>query len=162
MRSRPSLGTLVAIAGLIATSACASADAIPRGAAVAIRGSVFTDHRMDAPCEVQAANLIRPDALSGMVLTFTTEAGQSLGTAVTGPLQWTDLDYGCRFHAEYALDVPTAAGYVVDFEPTVKPPPAGGYYSGADDLVPTYISHADLIAAAGVWSFEAMPSYVVP
>lgn len=128
---------------------------------VSLRGSVFSDHQVDQPCEMQAANPLRPDALAGIRLTFSSGGGDVLGTATTGPLQWEDLEYGCRFYAGYAIELPESAEYHVTFDPE---PPAGtdAYYSGAEDLEPVLVTRRQLAANGDTWSFEAAPSYVVP
>ncbi len=152
----------VALAALSAALVACGASGGPGGAdTVALRGAVFSDHLMDQLCEAQAANSMRPDSLAGIRLTFTGAGGAVLGTAVTGPLQWQDLDYGCRFYAEYAVDLPEAAEFRVAFEP-VPPVRPDGYFSGAEDLVPMSITRQQLAANDNTWSFEAMPTYVVP
>lgn len=128
---------------------------------VSLRGSVFSDHRVDQPCETQAANPLRPDPLAGIRLTFSNAAGDVLGTAVTGALQWEDLEYGCRFFAGYAVELPEAPEYHVAFDPE-PPVTTDAYYSGAEDLQPARITRDDIVANGNTWTFEALPSYVVP
>lgn len=153
------LASLIALSWAVA--ACGGGDQAANNGMLALRGSVYSDHRVDQPCETQAGHELRPDPLAGIRLTFTSDQGASLATAVTGPLRWEDLEYGCRFFAEYAAELPESADYRVAFEP--QPPASSvGYFSGAEDLEPQQITHEQLTANGGVWSFEAMPSYVVP
>lgn len=153
---------MVSVAALAATVvACGAAAGSEDADTVSMRGSVFSDHRVDQRCETQAASSMRPDPLAGIQLTFTGIDGSVLGTAVTGSLQWQDLDYGCRFYAEYVVELPESAEYHVTFEP-VPPVGSGGFFWGAEELQPTSITHQQLAANGDTWSFEAMATYVVP
>ncbi len=154
---------LVLLTALSVALVACGGDGGPGGSdrTLSLRGSVFSDHRVDQPCETQAANPLRPDPLAGIRLTFSSAEGDVLGTAVTGPLQWEDLEYGCRFFADYVVELPESVEYHVVFDPE-PPPTTDAYYSGAEDLEPARITRQQLAASGDAWSFEAMPSYVVP
>lgn len=148
--------------GSVVLSGCAGIGEGRRGSQIEIHGEVFSEHRVDLPCEEQAADESRPQELSGIELSFSDAEGNLLGTATSGPLEVEPLDYGCRFFAGYRATVSPASRYRVDFDP---PPPrevSGGYFEGAELLEPQEISHRDLEAAGFTWSFEAEPAYVVP
>jgi hypothetical protein len=137
---------------------------------IGISGALFVDVNVDLPCAGQQG----PNELSGIKLTFTDAAGMALGSAITGPLQVSELpqgrpgtegwaNAGCRFMAAYSVTMAPAASYRVEFDvPPPRPGPGGGYFQGVQDLVPQTISHDELRANAFSWSFEVQPSYVVP
>jgi len=132
------------------------------GDKVSITGTVFSDHRVDLPCEEQAADPLRPEELSGIRLRFTDGRGELLGGAVTEELQWRELDYGCRFFAAYSVTLPRRVEYRVTFEPRPPKDIHGAMYLGAEDLEPQRISLAELEQRGFEWSFEAESSYAVP
>jgi hypothetical protein len=129
---------------------------------VTIRGVAFSDHRVDLPCDEQAEADGRPEELSGIELRLSDGDGKPLGYAVTGPLEWAPLDYGCRFFAAYSVALPAAPAYRVEFDPPAPREFGGGYFEGAELLEPQEISHEGLRKAGFEWNFEAEPSYVVP
>jgi hypothetical protein len=129
---------------------------------VRVTGAVFSDHRVDLPCEEQASDPMRPQELSGIRLLFADGMGNRLGDAVTGELRWRRLDYGCRFFAEYSVTLFRSAEYHVDFDPPQPRDIQGAMFLGAEDLEPQRIRHAELEEQAFEWSFEAEPSYAVP
>ncbi|HVL54364.1 MAG TPA: hypothetical protein VM344_08910 [Vitreimonas sp.] len=139
---------------------------LPTG--VNVRGTVYTDFRVDTPCESQTG----PAELSNIVLTFEDAAGRVVGTARTGGLQVEELPIGpgtetwthggCRFFAPYSVTIPVAESYAVEFDPPEPAFRAGGYFSGTEELSRQTASHDDLIRSGYVWSFEVPPSFVVP
>jgi hypothetical protein len=132
------------------------------GDEISITGTVFSDHRVDLPCEEQAADPSRPEGLSRLRLRFTDGRGDLVGAAVTEELQWRELDYGCRFFAAYSVTLPRRVEYRVTFEPRPPRDVDGAMYLGAEDLEPQRISLAELERRGFEWSFEAEASYAVP
>lgn len=149
---------LIVTLSLLLLSACGSVSP----GSVTVEGMVYSDHRVDLPCEEQAALPTRPEELSEIVLRFSDQTASPLAEATTGLLEWEELDHGCRFLARYRVTLPKAEVYRVEFYP---PPPReldGSYFEGAEVLEPQEISLAELEAAGRRWNFEAPPSYVVP
>lgn len=87
------LGVFISLAALTAALAGCGDESEPDDPdSVAVRGAVYSDHKMDQPCEAQSKNQMRPDALAGIEMTFTSTDGAVLGSTVTGPLEWQDLE----------------------------------------------------------------------
>jgi hypothetical protein len=150
------LAVTVAVGLLVA--ACGA----PRGGGeVMVRGSVFSDFRVDLPCQEQQGSA--PEELSGIRMTFRDDAGTPLADTRSGPLESQQLDYGCRFLARYSVALPQASGYQVEFDPPEpRELPGGGFYQGAEDLGPESISYQELEEQGFEWSFEAEPLFAVP
>lgn len=150
------LGVVLAVGLLLA--ACGAATG---GGEVLLRGSIFSDFRVDLPCQEQQDSA--PEKLLGILMIFRDDAGAPLAETRTGPLESEELDYGCRFLARYSVQLPRAAGYRVEFDPPEpREMPGGGFFQGAEDLGPQSISYQELEERRFEWSFEAEPVFAVP
>ena len=168
-------GALGAAALIVAVSACGLGADSP--ALVTIDGSIYTDFRVDLPCDEQQG----PPELVGVGLTFreATTGGDVregpeavLGATQTASLVVLELPRtaetatwahgGCRFAAPFRVRLPPAPAYTVAFTPADLGGATGTGFIGVDELEPASMSHEDLAAAQFVWTFEAPPSYVVP
>ncbi len=148
---------------------CAPTREIPSDQ-VLISGALYVDLNVDLPC---ASNRVLVSSQE-IGITFLDPTGTALGSAITGPLQVTELSRGrpgtegwanpgCRFLAAYSVALTPASAYRVEFVvPPPRPGPGGGYFQGVQDLVPQAISHDELRVNEFTWSFEVQPSYVVP
>jgi hypothetical protein len=132
-----------------------------------LTGSIYTDFRIDTPCEEQQA----PVDLTGVELSFRDAAGTLLGTAVTGPPAHLELPKGpgterwahggCRMFAPYAVTLPAAESYSVEFKPRDIARPIGQpYFQGVDMLEPQSATTADLASRGFTWHFEAPAAFV--
>ena len=157
------------VVGVVAAVTLAGCELIAPPGGVGLTGAVYTDVHVDAPCEGQQG----PEELSQVVLTFSDPSGSVLGTATTGPLSVEEMPHGpgtegwahggCRFLAAYAVRLPVADAYAVEFDPPDPPAnPNAGYFDGANQLEPATTTYAELAADGFTWSFEAPPAYVVP
>ncbi len=156
---RQAVGMAIAAFALAASGCAATGE---RAVAVRLHGEVFSDHRIDQPCDEQAAAPSRPEELSGILLVFTDSAGLEMGRATTGELEWRELAPGCRFVATYAVDLPHADRYQVTFDPPEPRVVGGMSFVGAEELHPATVSLVELEATGFEWSFEVAPTYVVP
>jgi hypothetical protein len=126
---------------------------------VVVEGSVFTNFNVDLGCEEYSSGIgSLPEELSGVALTFSNAAGDVVGETSTGRLEWSELDYGCRFHAGYRVSLPAGPGYRVDFDP---PSPEDSGFYGAEELTTQEISFDDLENGGFLWDFEAPPTFEV-
>lgn len=153
---------------LSALGACGGAVGPATPGSIDLRGSVYTDIHADMACDPAAG----PPELVGITLTFRDATGGEIGQATTGSLTTSELPKGpgtetwshggCRFEAPYAVLLPPADTYAVEFTVPEPANPGGGYFTGTDHLVPQSAGHADLVSSGFVWSFEVPPEYVVP
>ncbi len=158
----------VTVALVIAMGGCVSREASNLDE-LRLSGSIYTDFQVDAPCVEQ-----RPPAeLTGVELSFKDAAGKVLGTALTGLPEVLELPKGlgteawahggCRIFARYAVTLPLADGYVVEFKASPVPRPANQpYFEGVDRLEPQSATPAELANRGFRWDFEAPPAFVVP
>jgi hypothetical protein len=136
---------------------------------IRVRGSVYTDFRVDLPCDAQ-----RPPAeLTGVRLTFRDDSGAVVGTAVTaapvvielprGPGTETWAHGGCRFAAPYEVALPRLEAYTANVMPSERSiAEGGGSFTGIEAIPEQSASRADLEASDLVWTFEAPPEFTVP
>ncbi len=135
---------------------------------VTIDGSVYTDLRVDLPCDQQ----VGPAELVGITLSFEGPDRAVLTHALTEPLVVLELPRtaetaswahgGCRFAAPYRATMPPATTYSVTFFPRDAGAGPDTGFTGVDSLEPQTLRHADLEAAQFVWTFEAPPEFAVP
>jgi hypothetical protein len=136
---------------------------------VRLSGSIYTDFRVDMPCADQQP----PAELTGVEISFKDAAGKMLGTALTGLPEHDELPKGpgtetwahggCRIFARYAVIMPLADSYSVEFTPSSLPRPANRpYFQGVDLLEPQSATMAELASRGFKWDFEAPPAFVVP
>ena len=157
----------VVVALAIALGGCG---ATPESQGLRLSGSIYTDFRVDLPCEEQQA----PAELTGVELSFKDAAtGQALGTTLTGPPERLELPKGpgtetwahggCRMYARYLVILPLAEGYSVQFTPSSAPRPANRpYFQGVDLLEPQSATMAELADRGFTWDFEAPSAFVAP
>lgn len=153
---------------MIALGGCQLVEA-PETDEIRLSGAIYTDFRVDTPCAEQQA----PAELTGVELTFKDEAGTVVGTALTGlpdgdelpkgPGTETWAHGGCRIFARYAVVMPLAERYSVEFTPSSLPRPANRpYFQGVDLLESQSATMAELAGRGFRWDFEAPPAFVVP
>ncbi len=158
----------VAAAIVITLGACQLVEA-PEPDGLRLSGSIYTDFRVDTPCAEQQA----PAELTGVEISFKDGSGNLLGTALTGLPEGLELPKGpgtetwahggCRIFARYAVIVPLADSYSVEFKPSPLPRPANRpYFQGVDLIEPQTATMADLASRGNTWDFEAPPAFVVP
>ena len=157
-------GPLLAVALVALAVTAAACEAVIPSSGTSLSGAIFTDLRVDMPCDDPGA----PARLAGIGLTFRGPDGVVLGTTRTGavraehlPADPAEAGPGCRYSARYAVTLPAAASYTVDFD-VPDPPARGGYFSGTDELRTQTLTRDELARRGSVWSFELPPSYVVP
>ena len=159
---------LVAAAIVIALGGCQLVDA-PDANEVRLSGSIYTDFLVDTPCAEQQA----PAELTGVEISFKDEAGNPLGTVLTGLPERLELPKGpgtetwahggCRMLARYLVILPLTKSYSVQFTPSSLPrPPNRPYFQGVDLLEPQSATLAELADRGFTWDFEAPPAFVVP
>lgn len=158
---------VVLVALAIALGGC---DATPEKQELRLSGSIYTDFRVDLPCEEQQA----PAELTGVEISFKDAAtDKALGTPLTGlparlelprgPGTETWAHGGCRMSAPYLVILPLAETYSVQFRPSSVPRPANRpYFQGVDLLEPQPATIAELAHRGFTWDFEAPPAFVVP
>jgi hypothetical protein len=157
---------VMAAAVAIVLVAC-STEAPPADGEIRLSGSIYTDFIVDTPCDEQQA----PVELTGVELAFRDPAGKLLATAVTGPPTHRELPKGpgtetwahggCRMLAPYAVILPAAERYSVEFKPRDVPRPIGRpYFQGVDMLEPQSATMADLASRGFTWHFEAPAAFV--
>ncbi len=129
---------------------------------VALSGAIYTDFRTDQGCSEYTEPAHLPLALAGVVLTFTDEGGEVVGSVVPGRLDRMDLARGCRFLAPYEIALPRLDRYHVDFDAPDPDPGLVGYFDGANALQPQETTLAELELDGMTWIFEAPPQFVVP
>lgn len=158
----------IVIAIVIAPGGC-ELNTAPAAKELRLSGSIYTDFLVDSPCTEQPA----PGELSGVELTFRDAAGAPLGAALTGRPERRELPKGpgtetwahggCRMFARYAVILPLADSYSVQFTPSSRPRPANRpYFQGVDLLEVQSATTADLAGRGFSWDFEAPPAFVVP
>lgn len=159
---------MVSIAVAILLGGCQLVEA-PDADELRLSGSIYTDFRVDTPCNEQQA----PAELTGVEISFKDADGKPLGTALTGLPERLELPKGpgtetwahggCRIFARYALIMPLAESYSVEFTPSSVPRPANRpYFQGVDLIEPQTATMADLAERGFKWDFEAPPAFVVP
>jgi hypothetical protein len=160
--------TAVAVAIVIARGGC-RLDTNPVAKELRLSGSIYTDFLVDSPCAEQPV----PQELTGVEISFANAAGAHLGTALTGLPERLELPKGpgtetwahggCRMLARYAVILPLAEGYAVEFTPSSVPRlPNRPYFQGVDLLEPQSATMADLADRGFTWDFEAPPAFVAP
>lgn len=152
---------------VLLSTGCATST--PVADAIRVRGSVYTDFRVDLPCDAQ-----RPPAeLTGVRLTFRDDRGAVVGTAVTaapvvielprGPGTETWAHGGCRFAAPYEVVLPRLETYTADVMPSERSiAEGGGSFTGIESIPEQSASRQDLEASDLIWTFEAPPEFAVP
>ena len=153
----------------IALSGCDLVTA-PEPEELRLSGSIYTDFRVDLPCNEQQA----PVELTGVELSFKDAVtGQALGATLTGLPERLELPKGpgtetwahggCRMYARYLVILPLAERYSVEFTPSSVPRPANRpYFQGVDLLEPQSATITELADRGFTWDFEAPPAFVVP
>lgn len=163
----PTIWLAVAIAAVL--GGC-QLDAAPDRKDMRLSGAIYTDFRVDLPCEDQEA----PVELTGVELSFKdASTGRALGATLTGRPERLELPKGpgtetwahggCRMYARYQVILPLAERYSVEFTPSSVPRPANRpYFQGVDLLEPQSATIAELADRGFTWDFEAPPAFVVP
>lgn len=150
----------------IVVGACGLGSSSPEP--VVINGSIYTDFRIDLPCEQQTA----PTELVGVILTVRDGSGEVIGQAATREVVGIELprtpetqawaNGGCRFAAPYTVAVTKSEAYAIAFTPADLGNRPGTGFTGVEDLEPQTLTHEELAAAQFVWTFEASPTFAVP